>query len=177
VLEVHCRQPSSQPQPKYPISITVIATDHPVVRFPSWPHICDVIKKSFPSPDDRCDKIIEAFEMQVRKASKLKDKLLVSLYNSLEAQSDKIIESQHLCDRFSGTLHCEAVLVAMALYPDPAIADNNQKLRMIAQVLSSPDSFSKSDPMLTGTDHGGDQSVKAMLSSLLQAFPLFTADI
>jgi hypothetical protein len=75
-------------------------------------------------------------------------------------------------------LHCEVVLAAMALYPEPAIQDDtNQLLTNIAKVLSSPDSISKSDPMPTGIAHWGYQGVKAMLSSLLQAFPLFTADI
>jgi hypothetical protein len=173
-LEVHCREPQSK---KHPISITVVATDHPVICFPSWPYVCDVIKNSLPSPNDRYGEIIKAFETRVRDVSKSDGKFLLALRNSLEAQGDKIIESQHLEDKCPGTLHCEAVLAAMALYPDPAIQDKDEKLRMIAKVVFSSDSFSKSDPMLTGIDHGGYQSVEAMLSSLLQAFPLFTADI
>jgi hypothetical protein len=79
---------------------------------------------------------------------------------------------------FPGTLHYEVVLVALALYPDNAIHnDETQVLTNAAEVLSSPDFISKADPMLTGIVHWGCQGVKAMLSSLLQAFPLFIAKI
>jgi hypothetical protein len=145
---------------KYPITITFIATDHSVLGFPSWPSICDVIKKSL-SPVNPHDTIIKAFEKKVLEMYSA-DKLLLSLHKSLETQCD---------DKFTGTLHCKAVLASMALYPKFAIQDD------IAKVLSLPGSIYKSDPMLTGIEHWGYQGVKALLSSLLQAFPLFTAGI
>jgi hypothetical protein len=93
------------------------------------------------------------------------DKLLVSLRNSLKAQGDPII------DKCPGSFHSEMVLATIALYPDHTIQDKDKKLKQIAQVLFSPESFSKSDPMLTGFEHWGYQGVKDMLSSLLYAFP------
>ena len=146
---------------KYPISITFIATDHSVLRFPSWLNICDVIKKTL-SPNDPYDEIVKAFEDRVR-GMNWNDKLLVSLRKSLNSDSDMQCK-----DDFPGTLHCEAVLVALALYPDNAIRDDETRvLTNTAEVLFSPDSISKADPMLTGIAHWGCQGVKAMLSSLL----------
>ena len=158
VLEIHCRQCDAM---KYPISITFIATDHSVLRFPSWLNICDVIKKTL-SPNDPYDEIVKAFEDRVR-GMNWNDKLLVSLRKSLDSDSDMQCK-----DDFPGTLHCEAVLVALALYPDNAIRDDETRvLTNAAEVLFSPDSISKADPMLTGIAHWGCQGVKAMLSSLL----------
>lgn len=112
---------------KHPITITFIATDHSVIRFPSWLTICDVIKKSL-SPGDPYEDIIKAFEKEVRKMD-WNDKLSVSLRKSLDAQCD---------DEFPGTLHCEAVLAALALYPESAIHDDKTQLfTNIAKVLSN----------------------------------------
>jgi hypothetical protein len=181
LLELHCRDLQTL---KYPISITILTSNHPVLRFPSWRSICDVIKRLLPSHDNRYDNLVQAFEVQVRHAVLLGDaaksadaKFLVSFSNSLKAPDNQVIMSQHLCDKFPGTLHCEAVLAAMALYPDRAIQDKDPRLRDIAQVVSSPDSFSKSDPILKGIALWGCQGVKAMLSGLFQAFPLFNGDI
>jgi hypothetical protein len=146
---------------KYPGSITVIALDHPIICYPSWPSICDIIKKLLPLPDNRYDDIIKAFEAQVQGIKENDDMLLLSLQNSLKMQSDPIT------DNFPGTFHCEAVLATMALYSDCAIPDKDKILRQIAQVLFLPKSFSKSDPMLTGFEHWGYQGVNDMLSSLL----------
>ena len=124
VLENHCRQLEAM---KYPITITFIAMDHPVLRFPSWLTIHDVIKKSL-SPGDPYEDIVKAFKKEVRKMDR-NDKLLVSLRKSLDTQCD---------DEFPGTLHCEAVLAALALYPESAIHDDKtQSFTNIAKVLSN----------------------------------------
>ena len=162
---------------KYPLSITIIAADHPIVCFPSWPFICDVIKKLLPSDDNWYRSIITALEVKVRNIKQNDDKLLVLLCNSLEVQGDSDFESLLLCDKFLGTFYCETVLATMALYPDLAIQNNNEMLKRIAKALFLPESFFKSDPMLTVFETWGYQGVKAMLSSLRQAFPLFTGGI
>lgn len=164
VLEIQCRKTV-----QCPVSISIIVTDQSSLRFPSWHSICDTIRSAVSSrqhPTNESDKIIEAFKAQVlevqvgRRDAKLFDGLRHSIRmdnlddGSAPATYDLVV-----------TLHCEAVLLATALYPSLAILDQDPLLLHIAEVFVSPSSHTVS-PSLTLHWQGLGMSPGQMVSKL-----------
>ena len=126
--------------------------DQSSLRFPSWHSICDTIRSALSSrqnPTIESDAIIEAFKAQVLEAQveRRDDKLFEGLWHS--------IRMDNLDDRSALTtydlvvaLHCEAILLTMALYPSLAILDKDPTLLSIAEVFVLPTSHTVS-PSLT----------------------------
>lgn len=164
VLEIQCRKTV-----QCPVSVSIIVTDQSSLRFPSWHSICDTIRSAVSSrqhPTNESDKIIEAFKAQVlevqvgRRDAKLFDGLRHSIRmdnlddGSAPATYDLVV-----------TLHCEAVLLATALYPSLAILDQDPLLLRIAEVFVSPSSHTVS-PSLTLHWQGLGMSPGLMVSKL-----------
>lgn len=153
MLEVHCRNTR-----QFPVSISVISAEHRVLQFPSWATIVSVIKKTLSAVDNvqNVDEIINILTEKISTVSVEDEKILQLLRDALDFHNDPMSDKKHLKNRFPGTIHCEVVLAAMALYPHFAIklegdSDVDKQLKAIAEVIV-PHSFSKShqspDPIL-----------------------------
>ena len=127
VLEVQCRKTV-----QCPVSISIIVTDQSSLRFPSWHSICDTIRSAWSSCQNRTvdsDQIIKTFEAWVLEAQVERQdaKLFEGLHHSI--RMDNIDDCSGLTSYdIVVTLHCEAILLAMALYPSLAILDNDPTL-------------------------------------------------
>ena len=136
VLEDQCRKTV-----QCPVSISIVVTDQSSLRFPSWHSICDTIRSARSSCQNRTvdsNKIIEAFKVRVLEAQveRWDAKLFKGLRHSIRIDNLDDHSGQTSYDLVV-TLHCEAVLLAMVLYPSLAILDNDPTLLRLAEVFVS----------------------------------------
>jgi hypothetical protein len=91
------------------------------------------------------EQMINVFKVELSKVTPQDDKLLRFCLLALEYHNVPKADSEHLKNRFPGTIHCEMVLATMAIYPDRAIQNGNHILKDIAKVIVFSKSRNQSD--------------------------------
>ena len=107
----------------------------PIIHSDRSSIICDALF-SRQNPAIKCDTIIEAFKARILevKVNPRDHELFEGLRLNSIKMDNQGGSAPSIYDEFVVTPHCEAVLVAMGLYPHLAILDEDQTLLSIAAV-------------------------------------------